>query len=132
VRRVSVDPQALAAELLAGLNFGHLGTVNRDGSVQVSPVWVHIEDGRPVFNTAEGRVKWRNIERDPRVTLEVIDSSGYRSVEIRGRAVMTREGAREHADELAMKYTGEPFDNFVEGVERVKVTVEPERYLFHH
>jgi len=129
---VSVDPQALAAELLAGVNFGHLGTVNRDGSVQVSPVWVHIEDGRPVFNTAEGRVKWRNIERDPRVTLEVIDSSGYRSVEIRGRAVMTREGAREHADELAMKYTGEPFDNFVEGVERVKVTIEPERYLFHH
>ena len=132
MRRVSVDPRALAAELLAGLNFGHLGTVNRDGSVQVSPVWVHIEDGRPVFNTAEGRVKWRNIERDPRVTLEVIDSSGYRSVEIRGRAVMTREGAREHADELAMKYTGEPFDNFEEGVERVKVTIEPERYLFHH
>ena len=129
---MSVDLQALAAELLAGLNFGHLGTVNRDGSVQVSPVWVDIEDGRPVFNTAEGRVKWRNIERDPRVTLEVIDSSGYRSVEIRGRAVMTREGAREHADELAMKYTGEPFDGFKEGVERVKVTIEPERYLFHH
>jgi PPOX class probable F420-dependent enzyme len=129
---VSVDPQALAADLLAGLNFGHLGTVNRDGSVQVSPVWVHIEDGRPVFNTAEGRVKWRNIKRDPRVTLEVIDSSGYRSVEIRGRAVMTREGAREHADELAMKYTGEPFDNFEEGVQRVKVTIEPERYLYHH
>jgi nitroimidazol reductase NimA-like FMN-containing flavoprotein (pyridoxamine 5'-phosphate oxidase superfamily) len=85
-----------------------------------------------VFNTAEGRVKWRNIERDPRVTLEVIDSSGYRSVEIRGRAVMTREGAREHADELAMKYTGEPFDNFEEGVQRVKVTIEPERYLYHH
>jgi PPOX class probable F420-dependent enzyme len=129
---VSVDPQALAADLLAGPNFGHLGTVNRDGSVQVSPVWVHIEDGRPVFNTAEGRVKWRNIKRDPRVTLEVIDSSGYRSVEIRGRAVMTLEGAREHADELALKYTGEPFDNFEEGVERVKVTIEPERYLYHH
>lgn len=129
---MSVNPQALAAELLAGVNFGHLGTVNPDGSVQVSPVWVDIEDGRPVFNTAEGRVKWRNIERDPRVTLEVIDSSGYRSVEIRGRAVMTREGAREHADELALKYTGQPFDNFKEGVERVKVTIEPERYLFHH
>ena len=129
---MSVDPQALAAELLAGVNFGHLGTVNRDGSVQVSPVWVDIEDGRPVFNTAEGRVKWRNIERDPRVTLEVIDSSGYRSVEIRGRAVMTREGARENADALAIKYTGEPFDGFKEGVERVKVTIEPERYLFHH
>jgi PPOX class probable F420-dependent enzyme len=129
---VSVDPQALAAELLAGPNFGHLGTVNRDGSVQVSPVWVHIEEGRPVFNTAEGRVKWRNIERDPRVTLEVIDSGGYRSVEIRGRAVMTVDTGGVHADELAMKYTGEPFDNFEEGVERVKVTIEPERYLYHH
>jgi PPOX class probable F420-dependent enzyme len=129
---VSVDPKALAAELLAGANFGHLGTINGDGSVQVSPVWVHIEHGRPVFNTAEGRVKWRNMRRDPRVTLEVIDSSGYRSVEIRGRAVMTREGAREHADELALKYTGEPFDNFEDGVERVKVMIEPERYLFHH
>jgi PPOX class probable F420-dependent enzyme len=129
---VTADPKTLAAELLAAPNFGHLGTVNGDGSVQVSPVWVHIEDGRPVFNTAEGRVKWRNIQRDPRVTLEVIDSSGYRSVEIRGRAVMTREGAHEHADELALKYTGEPFDNFEDGVERVKVTIEPERYLFHH
>jgi hypothetical protein len=46
--------------------------------------------------------------------------------------VMTLEGAREHADELALKYTGEPFDNFEEGVERVKVTIEPERYLYHH
>jgi PPOX class probable F420-dependent enzyme len=128
-----VDAAALARELLAGPNFGHLGTVNRDGSVQVSPVWVHIEDGRPVFNTAEGRVKWRNIERDPRVTLEVIDSSGYRSVEIRGRAVMTREGARnEHINQLALKYTGEPFENYVEGVARVKVIVEPERFIYHH
>ena len=126
------DPKALADELLAGNNFGHLGTVNRDGSVQVSPVWVHVEDGKPVFNTAEGRLKWRNMRRDPRVTLEVIDSSdGYTAVEIRGRAIMTREGGAEHINELALKYTGEPFE-CVPGDVRVKVTVEPDRYVYHH
>ena len=129
----AVDPAALARELLAGPNFGHLGTVNRDGSVQVSPVWVDLEDGRPAFNTAEGRVKWRNMRRDPRVTLEVIDfTDGYRSVEIRGRVEMTRKGAREHINQLALKYTGEPFENYVEGVARVKVIVEPERFIYHH
>jgi len=129
----AVDPAALARELLAGRNFGHLGTANADGSVQVSPVWVDLEDGRPVFNTAEGRVKWRNMRRDPRVTLEVIDfTDGYRAVEIRGRAVMTHEGAREHINQLALKYTGEPFADYVEGVARVKVFVEPERFIYHH
>jgi PPOX class probable F420-dependent enzyme len=128
-----VDAAALARELLAGPNFGHLGTVNRNGSVQVSPVWVDLEDSRPVFNTAEGRVKWRNMQRDPRVTLEVVDvSDGYRSVEIRGRVEMTREGANEHINQLALKYTGEPFENYVEGVARVKVILEPERFIYHH
>ncbi|HET6850337.1 MAG TPA: PPOX class F420-dependent oxidoreductase [Gaiellales bacterium] len=127
-----VDAAALARELLAGPNFGHLGTVNADGSVQVSPVWVDLEDGRPVFNTTEGRVKWRNMRRDPRVTLEVIDvSDGYRAVEVRGRATMTLEGAHEHINELSLKYTGEPFQ-YVEGAVRVKVTIEPERFIYHH
>lgn len=127
------DPAILAQRLLAGPNFGHLGTVNRDGSVQVSPIWVHVEDGRPVFNTAEGRVKWRNLRRDPRVTLEVIDvNDGYRAVEIRGHvAEMTTEGAREHINQLSLKYTGEPFTSYVDGVVRVKVTIEPERYISH-
>lgn len=128
----AVDPAALAMELLAGPNFGHLGTANADGSVQVSPVWIDLEDGKPVFNTAEGRVKWRNMRRDPRVTLEVIDyTDGYRSVEIRGRAEMTHEGAHEHINQLALKYTGEPFE-YVEGAVRVKVIVEPERFIYHH
>lgn len=129
---MSVDAAALARELLAGPNFGHLGTVNADGSVQVSPIWVDLEQGRPAFNTAEGRVKWRNLRRDPRVTLEVIDvGDGYRSVEIRGRvAEMTHQDAREHINRLALKYTGEPF-SYTEGDVRVKVIIEPERFIFH-
>jgi PPOX class probable F420-dependent enzyme len=129
---VSVDAEALARELLAGPNFAHLGTVNADGSVQVSPLWVDLEDGLPVFNTAERRVKWRNMRRDPRVTLEVIDfQDGYRSVEIRGIVRLTHEDAEDHINRLALKYTGEGF-TYTPGQVRVKAIVEPQRFIYHH
>ena len=129
---MSVDAEALARELLAGPNFAHLGTVNADGSVQVSPLWVDLEDGLPVFNTAEGRVKWRNMRRDPRVTLEVIDyEDGYRAVEIRGVARMTLDDAEDHINRLALKYTDEGF-SYTPGQVRVKVFVEPTRFIYHH
>lgn len=129
---MSVDAEALARELLAGPNFAHLGTVNADGSVQVSPLWVDLEDGLPVFNTAEGRVKWRNMRRDPRVTLEVIDfQDGYRAVEIRGVVRMTREDAEDHINRLALKYTDEGF-TYTPGQVRVKAIVEPQRFIYHH
>jgi len=71
------------------------------------------------------------MERDPRVTLEVIDyQDGYRSVEIRGRVTMTYEGAHEHINDLALKYTGEGF-TYTDGQVRVKVIVEPERAIPH-
>ena len=129
---MSVDAEALARELLAGPNFAHLGTVNADGSVQVSPLWVDLEDGLPVFNTAEGRVKWRNMRRDPRVTLEVIDyKDGYRAVEIRGVIRMTLDDAEDHINRLALKYTDEGFA-YTPGQVRVKVFVEPQRFIYHH
>ncbi len=116
----------LAVELLSGLNFAHLGTINADGSVQVQPMWVHVEDGRPVMNTAVGRIKERNIRRDPRVTLEVSAADDpYCYVEIRGVAELVAEGAREHIEALAQKYTGQPFQGFHPGVERVKLVVTP-------
>jgi PPOX class probable F420-dependent enzyme len=123
-RRAELDE--LAVELLSGTNFAHLATINPDGSVQVHPMWVHVEDGRPVMNTAVGRVKERNIRRDPRVTLEVSrEGDPYCYVEIRGVAELVPEGAREHIERLAQKYTGEPFKGFHPGVDRVKVVVTP-------
>lgn len=122
----------LATRLLEGRNLGHLATVNPNGTVQVTPVWVHVEDGRPVFNTAEGRRKWRNIQRDPQVTIEVTDADDpYTYVEIRGTAELVLDGAREHIEELAEKYTGGPFGGFQPGVRRVKVVVSPTRVLEH-
>jgi PPOX class probable F420-dependent enzyme len=126
VRVVELSPPEV--ELLRGRHFAHLATLNRDGSVQVHPMWVDVEDGRPVMNTAIGRIKERNMRRDPRVTLTVSDTDDpYRYLEIRGTAELVREGAREHIEALARKYTGGPFQGFQPGVDRVKVVVTPTR-----
>ena len=124
---------AEAERLLRSTALAHLATVNKDGSVQVTPLWIDVEDGRPVMNTAVGRLKERNIRRDPRVTLEVTDLEDPEVyVEIRGTAQLVLEGARDHAHRLAIKYTGEPFDNFQPGVDRITIVVTPRRVLFHN
>ena len=118
-----------AEELLKGKNFAHVGTLRADGSVQVSPTWVDVQDGRPVLNTAEGRAWPRNLERDPRITLEVQNMENpYEYVEIRGRvAERTHDGADEHIDQLARKYLGvERYPMRQPGEQRVIIRVEPE------
>ena len=80
----------------------------QDGSPQVTPVWVDVEpDGSHILiNTAEGRVKANNVERDPRVAVSVVDSNNaWRYALVRGTIVdRRREGADEHIDRLAKKY----------------------------
>jgi predicted pyridoxine 5'-phosphate oxidase superfamily flavin-nucleotide-binding protein len=61
-------------------NFAFLATVNKDGSPQVTPVWIDlVKDnaggGRIILvNTAKGRLKHKNVSRDPRVSISMIDS----------------------------------------------------------
>ena len=96
------------ARLLEEPNFATVATANPDGSAQLSIVWIDWDGERVVFNTAAGRAKPRNIERDPRVGVLVVDrSDGYRWVAVRGRAEITTEGADEHIDKMARKYSGE-------------------------
>jgi len=126
---MSVRIEGRAEELLKAKNFAHIGTVRADGSVQVSPTWVDLQDGRPVVNSAEGRAWVRNLERDPRITLEVENTENpYEYVEIRGRvAEITREGADEHIDSMAKKYLGQDeYPYRQEGEQRVIIRVEPE------
>jgi PPOX class probable F420-dependent enzyme len=118
-----------AEELLSAKNFAHVGTLRADGSVQVAPTWVDVQDGRPVLNTAEGRAWPRNLERDPRITLEVQNMENpYEYVEIRGRvAERTDEGADEHIDALAKKYLGvDQYPYRQPGEQRVIIRVEPD------
>jgi PPOX class probable F420-dependent enzyme len=122
-------PQA-AFPLLDATNFAHVATVMEDGSPQVSPVWVARDgDEAVVFNTAKGRVKHRNIERNPQIALSVHDQDDpYTYVQVRGRAELVDEGARDHIDEMSRKYTGKdyPVSNMKDGEERVIVRVIPE------
>lgn len=121
---------AEARHLLGGKNFAHVATVMEDGSPQVSPVWVDSEDGLVVFNTAEGRLKPKNLRRDPRVAISITNPENpYESLLIRGRAVeLTHEGADAHIDALAKRYMGvEEYPLRQPGEVRVIVKVEPER-----
>jgi PPOX class probable F420-dependent enzyme len=118
-----------AEELLKGKNFCHVATLRADGTVHGVPVWVDVQDGRPVLNTAEGRAWPRNLERDPRVTLTVQNMENpYEYVEIRGTvAERTHEGADEHIDAMAKKYMGaDEYPLRQPGEQRVIIRVEPE------
>ena len=98
--------------LFEGRNFGHLATLLPDGSPHSVPVWVGVEDDRVVFFTQARSRKARNLERDPRVAISIVDGENpYRSARIRGRVVETRTGddALETIDRISTRYTGQPF-----------------------
>lgn len=86
--------------------FAHFGTVMPDGTPQITPVWIDHDDDDILVNTAQGRQKERNVARNPRVGLCVLDPADpYRYVSVRGRVVeVTTEGAVEHIDALARRY----------------------------
>jgi PPOX class probable F420-dependent enzyme len=118
-----------AKEILSKKTFAHLATLMSDGSPQVTPVWMDYEGDRIVINTAEGRVKPRNMRHDPRVALSATDPDNpYEAVVVRGRVdEMTHEGADEHIDAMAKKYLGKDRYPFRQtGEQRVKVYIEPE------
>jgi PPOX class probable F420-dependent enzyme len=89
-------------------SFAHFATVMPDGTPQVTPVWVDHEDGEYVLvNTARGRRKEKNVKRNPKVGVSVLDPDDpYRYVSVRGEAELTEEGAVEHIDKLAQRYMG--------------------------
>lgn len=126
---VTLTEEQLA--LLREPHLGHVATVMADGTPQVTPVWVDTDGEALRFNTAAGRLKHRNIVRNPWVAVSVVDSNNpYRVLAIRGRAEMTEAGADDHIDLLAKKYLGvETYPMRQPGERRVTVRVIPERVL---
>ena len=118
------------ADILDKKAFAHLATNMKDGSPQVSPVWVEREGDKIVVNSALGRLKDRNIRDDPRVAVSATDPDNpYRAIMIRGRVVeITQDGAEEHIDKLAKKYLGVDTYPYRSPDEvRVKYFIEPIR-----
>ena len=107
-----------------------LATTMADGSPQVSPVWFSF-DGKLIWvNSAEGRVKDKNVRRTRKVAMAIVDlNNPYRHVAIRGDVVeITNDGADDHIDSLAKKYLDKdkyPFRR--EGEIRVIYKIQPER-----
>ncbi|MDQ3967133.1 MAG: PPOX class F420-dependent oxidoreductase [Thermoproteota archaeon] len=120
------------AKFFEEMNFAFLATLMKGGSPHVTPTWVDIDKSNNtiLINTAKGRIKHRNISRDPRVAVSVIDSSNpYHMVTVRGRVIEQINGkeADEHIDKLAKKYLGkDKYPGRAPGEERVLLRIKPE------
>ena len=121
---VSIDARATIPDshqdLLRRPICGVLTTLGRDGGPQSSLVWVAFDGETVTVNTTEERQKARNLRRDPRLSLLVVDPDDTsRFIQIRGEAELDRTDARSHLDALTRKYTRHPAcDGFVYGTER--------------
>ena len=122
-----------AVRLLDEPNFAFIATIMPDGSPQNTPVWIDRDDDTVVFNTAKGRAKHVNLERDPRIAVTVLDGDNpYSYLQVRGRAEFVEEGADDHIDKLAKKYLGKdeyPFRRPAE--QRIIVRVAAEAVDWH-
>ncbi|HBL18336.1 MAG TPA: PPOX class F420-dependent oxidoreductase [Elusimicrobia bacterium] len=94
-------------KILLDKAYGHVITFNADGKPQVTMVWMDVDGDEVLFNTAEGRLKPRNLRRDPRVIISVQDRNDPQSYMVfHGRASVTESGADEHIDTLARRFLG--------------------------
>lgn len=115
--------------LASGPNFAALTTLLPDGMPLTHIMWVDCDDEHVLVNTEVHRAKYRNTERDPRVTVAVIDKDNpYHYAEVRGRVVDRVRGddARKHIDSLSEKYLGSPYDPSAITTERVILRIAPE------
>lgn len=118
------------SDLLEKQAFGNLSTLMSDGSPQVTPVWVDYDGKYVRFNSAKGRVKDKNIRRDPRIAISLQDPANpYRYLEIRGKVVeITETGADDHINKLSKKYLGKDVYPFRQpGEVRVTYKIVPEK-----
>jgi PPOX class probable F420-dependent enzyme len=118
------------ADIFQKKTFAQLATLMADGSPHVAPVWIDYDGQHILVNTAKGRVKDRNMRRDPRVAMDLLDPDNpYRHISIRGRVVdITEKGADEHIDKMAKKYIGQDrYPHRTAGEVRVLFKIEPEQ-----
>jgi PPOX class probable F420-dependent enzyme len=119
-------------ELLEQPNYAVVSTLNEDGSIHSTVVWVAAEGDTVSVNSAVGR-KWpTNLQRDPRVNVLVLESDNpYHFVEIRGKAEATTAGADEHINALTKKYIGQDEYPFRQpGEQRIKFLITPDHVRY--
>jgi len=122
-------------KIIKDKNFAFLGTIMRDGRPQVSPIWIDIDDNNNIIliNTAYGRIKQKNITRDPRVSLSLVDKNNpYSMITIQGTVIeQTTIGADEHIDKLAKKYLNiDRYPSHSPSIQRVICKIKPEKMYY--
>jgi PPOX class probable F420-dependent enzyme len=119
--------------LFENKNFAFVATSMKDGSPHVTPTWVDIEDSVILINTAIGRVKQKNVARDPRVSLSVADNNNpYHMVTVNGEIVeqITGEEAEKHIDKLAKKYLNkDKYPGRSPGEKRILLKIKPKKIV---
>jgi len=121
----------MVLELARAQNFAALTTLLPGGHPQTQVMWVDANEQHLLINTEVHRQKFRNVERDPRVTVTIWDKEDpYRFVEVRGEVVEKVKGqeARKHIDELSQKYRGRPYQTRIRS-ERVVLRIAPSRQV---
>ena len=120
-------------KLFEGKNLAFVSTLMKDGHPHITPTWIDIQDGHIFVNTAIGRIKQRNVSRDPRISISIVDQNNpYDMVTVRGKVIgqITGDAADEHIDKLAKKYLGkEKYPNRAPGEKRVILKIKPERVV---
>jgi PPOX class probable F420-dependent enzyme len=125
---MSISLSDATVALLDGKNYTVLATINPDGSPQTSVLWVGRDGNDLLFSTVAGRVKHRNMERDPRVSVTVLDSADPENyVELRGRVSMTPDVDRALDTRLSWKYDGRDPGEDRPGAVRVVVRMVVEK-----
>jgi PPOX class probable F420-dependent enzyme len=129
---MAISFSAATLALLDGRNYAVLATINPDGSPQTSVMWVGRDGDDLLFSTVEGRVKQRNMLRDPRVSVSVLDSADPENyVELRGRVTMTPDPDRRLDIQLSRKYDGTDPGDDRPGAHRVIVRMAVEKVACH-
>jgi PPOX class probable F420-dependent enzyme len=120
-------------KLFEGANFATITTVNPDGSPQSSVVWVRTDGDDILFSTVKGRVKHRNLQRDPRTTLLVIDPDNpYDYAIVSGKVSFRDDPEGSLIQQLSDKYLGTPWTKDRPDVQRVIARVTPDRAHLRH
>ena len=111
-------------------NLVFIATIMKDGSPQLSPVWADFKDEHVLVNTAEGRIKHKNVLRDPRVAISVVNQNNPLDMTtIRGKVIdIIPDYEYEHANKLTKKYMGiENYPFKQPGEKRIIFKILPER-----
>lgn len=125
------DPPVLA--LLEARNFAHVGTIKKDGTPSVVPVWCHTDGEHVIVNSAEGRAWPTHLSRDPRTTVTVMNMENpYEYAQIVGRvAERTHEDGNQVIDSLAKKYMDlDEYPFYQPGEQRVTFRIAPEKVFY--